>query len=145
MLLHRLSLVAVSRGYCWVVRGFLTVVAPLALEHRLSGEQASIVVAHKLSCSEACGIFLDWGSNPCPLHRQAGAHPLCHQDSPKYFFCNAICFPPKRLRIFSLLSQLGVVVTFRCTQLSPGISLLYFYDSSLSLLHMDLLFHESLT
>ena len=31
----------------------------------------SIVVAHRLSCSAACGIFLDQGSNPCPLHWQA--------------------------------------------------------------------------
>ena len=36
-----------------------------ALEHRLS------VVAHGLSCSVACGIFPDQGSNPCPLHWQA--------------------------------------------------------------------------
>ena len=28
----------------------------------------SVVVAHGLSCSMACGIFLDKGSNPCPLH-----------------------------------------------------------------------------
>ena len=26
----------------------------------------SVVVAHRLSCSEACGIFPDQGSNPCP-------------------------------------------------------------------------------
>ena len=31
----------------------------------------SIVVACKLSCRSACGIFLDQGSNPCPLHWQA--------------------------------------------------------------------------
>ena len=31
----------------------------------------SVVVAHGLSCSEACGIFPDQGSNPCPLHWQA--------------------------------------------------------------------------
>ena len=30
----------------------------------------SIVVAHGLSCSEACGIFLDQGSNPRLLHWQ---------------------------------------------------------------------------
>ena len=27
----------------------------------------SAVVMHELSCSTACGIFLDQGSNPCPL------------------------------------------------------------------------------
>ena len=34
------------------------------------GTWASVVVAHGLSCSAACGIFLDRGSNPCPLHWQ---------------------------------------------------------------------------
>ena len=33
----------------------------------------SLVVAHRLSCSATCGIFLDQGSNPCPLHWQAGS------------------------------------------------------------------------
>ena len=36
-----------------------------ALERRLS----SVVLG--LSCSAACGIFPDQGSNPCPLHWQA--------------------------------------------------------------------------
>ena len=31
----------------------------------------SVVVAHELSCSAACGIFRDQGLNPCPLHWQA--------------------------------------------------------------------------
>ena len=31
----------------------------------------SVVVAHGLSCSTACRIFPDQGSNPCPLHWQA--------------------------------------------------------------------------
>ena len=31
----------------------------------------STVVARKLSCRSACGIFPDQGSNPCPLHWQA--------------------------------------------------------------------------
>ena len=34
------------------------------------GTQASVVVAHGLSCSVACGIFPDQGLNPCPLHWQ---------------------------------------------------------------------------
>ena len=36
----------------------------------LQGARASVAVAHRLSCSVACGIFLDQGSNPCPLHWQ---------------------------------------------------------------------------
>ena len=31
----------------------------------------SAVVVHRLNCSQACGIFLDQGSNPCLLLRQA--------------------------------------------------------------------------
>ena len=30
----------------------------------------SVVMAHRLSCSTACGIFPDQRSNQCPLHRQ---------------------------------------------------------------------------
>ena len=35
------------------------------------GARASVVVAHGLSCSVACGILPDQGSNLCPLHWQA--------------------------------------------------------------------------
>ena len=42
----------------------------------------SVVVAHRLSCSAACGIFPDQGSKPCPLHWQADSQPLRHQGSP---------------------------------------------------------------
>ena len=34
------------------------------------------------SCSAACGILPDQGSNPCPLHWQADSQPLRHQGSP---------------------------------------------------------------
>ena len=40
--------------------------ASLAAEHRLRSV-GSVVVAHELM---ACGIFLDQGLNPCPLHGQ---------------------------------------------------------------------------
>ena len=42
----------------------------------------SVIVAHGPSCSAACGIFPDQGSNPCPLHWQADSQPLRHQGSP---------------------------------------------------------------
>ena len=75
------------------VRGLLFAVASLA-EHRLQGTQASavadsgldgtgsVVVAHRLGCSMACGIFLDQGLNPCLLHWQADSSPLSHQGGP---------------------------------------------------------------
>ena len=45
-------------------------VTSLVVGHRLCGAQASVVV-HGLSYLAACGIFLDQGSNPRPLHWQA--------------------------------------------------------------------------
>ena len=36
-----------------------------------SRHAGSVVVAHRLSCSSACGIFLDQGSNPGPLYCKA--------------------------------------------------------------------------
>ena len=42
----------------------------------------SIVLAHRLSCSETCGIFPNQGSNPCLLHWQVDSLPLSHQRSP---------------------------------------------------------------
>ena len=41
----------------------------------------SVVVTHGLSCSVACGIFPDQGSNLCPLPWQADSLPLSHQGS----------------------------------------------------------------
>ena len=40
-------------------------------------------MARGLSCSEACGIFLDQGSNPCLLLWQTDSLPLSHQGSPE--------------------------------------------------------------
>ena len=41
---------------------------PLLLRSTGSRRVGSVVVAHGPSCSAACGIFPDQGSNPCPLH-----------------------------------------------------------------------------
>ena len=43
-------------------------------------------MTHGLSCSMACGIFPDQGSNPCLLHWQADSLPLSHQESPFSLF-----------------------------------------------------------
>ena len=74
-----------------VVLGLLSVLASLVVEHRLqvqglpqlqyagSGSVAvtcrtqnvgSAVEMHRPSCFESCGIFLDLGSNSCPLDLQ---------------------------------------------------------------------------
>lgn len=48
-------------------------------------------IAHGLSCSTDCGIFLDQGSKPCLLHWQADSWQLSHQESS--FFCFVLfCF-----------------------------------------------------
>ena len=41
----------------------------------------SSALGHGLSCSAPCGIFPDWGSNPCLLHWQADSLPLSHQGN----------------------------------------------------------------
>lgn len=58
-----------------------------------SRTQASVVVVHELgiwgtwlSYSALCGIFLDWGSNPCLLHCQVDYLPLSHRGSPTTHF-----------------------------------------------------------
>ena len=42
----------------------------------------SLVGKHSLSCSEACGIFLDQGFNPCLLHWPLYSLLLSHHRSP---------------------------------------------------------------
>ena len=72
-----LTLVVASRAYSPVAgRGFLFVVASPVAAHRLQGVQASVVVVRRLTCPEACGVFLEQGSNPCPLLWEADSRPL---------------------------------------------------------------------
>ena len=61
---------------------FIAVCGPLLLRSTGSRCAGSVAVAHGLSCSVACGIFPDQGSNRCPLHWQADSQPLRHQGSP---------------------------------------------------------------
>ena len=55
---------------------------PLLLRSTGSRRAGSAIVAHGPSCSAACGILPDQGSNPRPPHRQADSQPLRHQGSP---------------------------------------------------------------
>ena len=68
-----LSLVAVSRGYSSLWSEDFSLWWLLLLRStgsRCTGfsvwHTGSVVVAHRLSCSAACGIFSDQGWNPCP-------------------------------------------------------------------------------
>ena len=58
----------------------------------------SMAVAHRLSCSEACRILSDQGSNRSLLHGQADSSPLSHRGSP---------LPP-------ILSKLWVLCRLSC-------------------------------
>ena len=77
-----LSLVAASGGHSSSRCAGLSLLRPLLLRSTGSRRSGSVVVAHGLSCSAACGTFPDQGSNPCPLHWQADSQPLHHQGSP---------------------------------------------------------------
>ena len=70
----------------------LSLSRPLLLRSTGSRRAGSVVVAHGPSCSVACGILPDQGSNPCPLHWQADSQPLRHQGSPHSRFLLVIYF-----------------------------------------------------
>ena len=95
-----LSLVVVSGGHSSSRCVGLSLSRPLLLRSTGSRRAGSVIVAHGPSCSGACGIFPDQGSNPCPLHWQADSQPLCHQGSPstellklKFYNCPLDLFP----------------------------------------------------
>ena len=77
-----LSPVAASGGHSSSRCAGLSLSGPLLLRNTGSRCAGSVVVAHGPSCSAACGIFPDQGSNPCPLPQQADSQPLSHQGSP---------------------------------------------------------------
>ena len=80
-----LSLVAASGGYSSSWCAGLSLSRPLLLRSTGSRRAGSVIVAHGPSCSAACGIFPDQGSNPCPLHWQADSQPLRHQGRPQVY------------------------------------------------------------
>ena len=69
---------------------FIAVRGPLLLQSTGSRCAGSVIVAHGPSCSTACGIFPDQGSNPCPLHWQADSQPLRHQGRPELLLLSGI-------------------------------------------------------
>ena len=83
-----LSLVVASGGHSSSQCAGLSLSRPLLLRSTGSRRAGSVVVAHGPSCSAACGILPDQGSNPCPLHWQEDSQPLRHQGSPRLVrFC----------------------------------------------------------
>ena len=59
-----------ERGYSSLQCTAFSLLWLLLLRSTGSRHTGSVVVARGLSCSLACGIFLDQGLNPCPLHWQ---------------------------------------------------------------------------
>ena len=81
-----LSLVAASGGHSSSRCAGLSLSRPLLLRSTGSRRAVLVIVAHGPSCSAACGILPDQGSNPCLLHWQADSQPLRHQGSPQKVF-----------------------------------------------------------
>ena len=118
-----LSLFAASGGHSSSRCVGLSLSRPLLLWSTCSRRTGSVVVAHGPSCSAACGIFPDQGSNPCPLHWQADSQPLRHQGSPENFlltyfyeslgFLRQGLYPCRRIHwIFFIEKKLGNFIKF---------------------------------
>ena len=87
-----LSLVVASGGHSSSWCAGLSSSWPLLLGSTGSRRAGSVIVAHGPSCSAACGILTDQGSNPCPLHWQADSQPLRNQGSPVFKDFNWMSF-----------------------------------------------------
>ena len=85
-----LSLVVASGGHSSSRCAGLSLSWPLLMRSTGSRHAGSAAVAHGPSCSVACGILPDQGSNPCPLHWQADSQPLRHQGSPLNWVLNKV-------------------------------------------------------
>ena len=109
--MYRLSLLVANGGYSLLAcEGFSQRSVPSRCRAQVLGFWASLVAGHGFSCSAACGIFLDQGSNLCPLHWQVDSYPLFHQGSPAVFliftfYMLNISIPMKSLVKMSILKQ----------------------------------------
>ena len=101
-----LSLVVASGGHSSSRCAGLSLSRPLLLRSTGSRHAGSVVVAHGPSCSAACGILPDQGSNPCPLHWQADSQPLRHQGSPPGFFFNEYIFISLEVELLSYMESI---------------------------------------
>ena len=74
-----------------VVPGPLIAVASLVLNPGVCGTWASVVSAHRLSCSVACGISQTGESNLCPLPWQMDSLTTVSQEEP-WLLDFIVCF-----------------------------------------------------
>ena len=116
-----LSLVAASGGHSSSRCAGLSLSRPLLWRSTGSRCAGSVVVAHGPSCSAACGILPDQGSNPRPLHWQADSHPLRHQRSPiKILMC---IFYGTAIQLLGIISSAGIQNLFHSLQGSASFDL----------------------
>ena len=102
-----LSLVAASGDHSSSRCAGLSLSRPLLLWSTGSRREGSAIAAHGPSCSMACGIFPDQGSNPCPLHWQADSQPLRHQGSPWHHFKWITFYLTTALETLNMFSAAG--------------------------------------
>ena len=78
-------------------------------------------MGHGLSCSAACRILPDQGSNLCPPHWQAASPPLSHQGSPYHFIFKpykcTILFKKLKLKKKKKVSQTPAILATLSTSL----------------------------
>lgn len=115
----------------------LLAAAPLALEYRPQGTWASAVatprlpstdstvVAHRLGCSLACGIFPNWGWNPCPCTGRWILYNWATREAPVQLLSYlAQCLPALATenhfgnKFWSLGLLVAMVISFRLLQLT---------------------------
>ena len=114
-----LSLVEASRGHSSSWCAGLSLSWPLLLQSTGSRRAGSVVVAHGPSCSAACGILPDQGSNPCPLSWQADSQPLCHQGSPRDLLKALMSRPnPRLIKSESIWGRTWTHIFFKDTQVT---------------------------
>ena len=77
--------------------------------------QASVVVAHGLSCSTACGLFPDQGLNPCPLHWWVDSYPVYTREV-------SHCVLNVTQRSFCFISQVHGTCGWNWRTSLPGVS-----------------------
>ena len=109
-----LSPVAASGGHSLSRCVGLSLSQPLLLRSTGSRRAGSVIVAHGPSCSAACGIFPDQGSNPCPLHWQA-LSTAAPPGKPNFCFCIYFFFP--------------AFFEFTLSQMLPELTPLFFFKS----------------
>ena len=97
--------------------------------------EGSVVVAHGLSCPEACGIFLDRGSNSHPLHWQfSSLQSLSHVQlfaTPWTAACQALLSITNSWSLLTLMSIESVMPSNHLILCCPFLIIRVFSNESL--------------